>query len=158
MTKDVRFLGGDNIKGCGYTQDKVRYPVQDFVCGRQGDFVITNVTLDPPMSAEACMEHFPEWIPNPGVQKFTVEWLCPDCQNTRKGCGCEDCNRVGACYVCSPKALEVSTIEAAREEEILDAIDAWHEGDGEGQELHEYLGWTVAEYDHWVYTNISPSK
>lgn len=35
---------------------------------------------------------------------------------------------------------------------IDDKIAAWHDGDGEGLELHEYLGWTWEAYCHWVNT------
>ena len=38
----------------------------------------------------------------------------------------------------------------AKEERILDLVDRWHEGDGEGRELHEYLGMTQAEYAAWL--------
>lgn len=39
----------------------------------------------------------------------------------------------------------------------LDArIDAWHNGDGEGQELHEHLGWTWEQYKQWVETRRMP--
>ena len=35
----------------------------------------------------------------------------------------------------------------------LDArIDSWHNGDGEGQSIHEYLGWTWEQYKHWAET------
>jgi len=37
-------------------------------------------------------------------------------------------------------------------EELEARIDAWHNGDGEGQELHEYLGWTWEQYKNWVKT------
>ncbi|WP_107316338.1 hypothetical protein [Achromobacter xylosoxidans] len=40
------------------------------------------------------------------------------------------------------------------ENEIDDFVDAWHEGDGEGLELHEYLGMTWEEYSIWA---TSPS-
>ena len=35
------------------------------------------------------------------------------------------------------------------QDECDDMIDAWHEG-GTGVELHEYLGWTWAEYAEWA--------
>lgn len=41
-------------------------------------------------------------------------------------------------------------------ENVDDRIDAWHGGDGEGQELHEYLGWTLGEYAAWVERNEFP--
>ncbi len=31
-----------------------------------------------------------------------------------------------------------------------DRIEAWHNGAGEGMELHEYLGMTWVEYAAWV--------
>lgn len=31
--------------------------------------------------------------------------VCCDCNGTRQGCGCEDCQRVGGCFVCSPGAI-----------------------------------------------------
>lgn len=36
------------------------------------------------------------------------------------------------------------------EDELDDAVAAWHDGDGDGLELHEYLGWTWEEYGAWV--------
>lgn len=39
---------------------------------------------------------------------------------------------------------------------IDDLIDAWHDGAGEGQELHEYLGWTCEQYARWVETSERP--
>ena len=33
---------------------------------------------------------------------------------------------------------------------IDDAIDAWHEGEGNGMQLHEWLGWTWEEYSDYV--------
>lgn len=35
-------------------------------------------------------------------------------------------------------------------EVLCDRIDEWHFGMGEGQELHEYLGWTLEEYAQWI--------
>lgn len=43
------------------------------------------------------------------------------------------------------------------DEEVDDAIDAWHDGAGPGQSLHEYLGWTWEQYAHWVQTNEIPT-
>jgi hypothetical protein len=34
-------------------------------------------------------------------------------------------------------------------DDIDDAVDAWHRGSGQGQELHQFLGWTWAEYVAW---------
>lgn len=34
--------------------------------------------------------------------------------------------------------------------QIDDAVDAWHDGAGQGQELHEYLGMTWDEYSLWA--------
>lgn len=36
------------------------------------------------------------------------------------------------------------------DDEIDDRIDEWHNGAGAGKPLHEYLGWTRAEYAKWV--------
>lgn len=36
---------------------------------------------------------------------------------------------------------------------IDDLIDAWHDGAGEDQALHEYLGWTWEQYKKWVENN-----
>lgn len=50
--------------------------------------------------------------------------------------------------------LKAELAEAERregeEERILGLVDKWHDGDGEGQELHEYLGMTWPEYGAWV--------
>ena len=34
--------------------------------------------------------------------------------------------------------------------EIDDYIDLWHDGDGDGKKLHEYLGMTWEEYGRWL--------
>jgi len=34
--------------------------------------------------------------------------------------------------------------------DLDDLIERWHEGDGEGMELHEYLGMSREEYRRWV--------
>lgn len=36
--------------------------------------------------------------------------------------------------------------------DIHDRIAQWHDGDGAGQELHEYLGLTWDEYKNWIQT------
>ena len=42
--------------------------------------------------------------------------------------------------------------------QIEKMIEDWHfNGAGEGQELHEYLGWTWEEYVTWVNTGIIPN-
>lgn len=46
----------------------------------------------------------------------------------------------------------------ADEEELLDAIDEWHDGAGVGMDLHEYLGWTWAEFTTWVETSVEPAR
>ena len=46
--------------------------------------------------------------------------------------------------------------ETRTDEEIDDAIERWHGGQGMGQELHEYLGWTWEEYGRWVETGEKP--
>lgn len=44
------------------------------------------------------------------------------------------------------------------EEEIEDKIEDWHfHGAGEGQDLHEFLGWTLEEYQQWAVTGILPN-
>lgn len=35
-------------------------------------------------------------------------------------------------------------------DDIDDFIENWHNGDGEGLELHEYLGLTEEQYSHFV--------
>lgn len=35
-------------------------------------------------------------------------------------------------------------------DEIDDAVDRWHQGDGKGIDLHEYLGWSWEDYGKWV--------
>lgn len=36
------------------------------------------------------------------------------------------------------------------ETQIYQAIDAWHDGAGEDLTLHDFLGWSWAEYAAWV--------
>jgi hypothetical protein len=36
------------------------------------------------------------------------------------------------------------------EEQIDIKIEAWHNGDGEGMELYEYLGVSQEEYAQWI--------
>jgi hypothetical protein len=37
------------------------------------------------------------------------------------------------------------------DKEAIDArVDAWHNGDGEGMELHDFLGMTFEEYIQWL--------
>lgn len=40
--------------------------------------------------------------------------------------------------------------ELEREERVLELVDRWHEGDGRGMEIHEYLGVDPAEYVAWA--------
>lgn len=41
-------------------------------------------------------------------------------------------------------------------DELLDAVEAWHDhGTGD---LWDWLGWTEAEYGHWVETREQPSR
>lgn len=40
--------------------------------------------------------------------------------------------------------------QALTPDELDTKIEAWHNGDGEGKHLHEYLGWTFEEYKCWV--------
>jgi hypothetical protein len=35
-------------------------------------------------------------------------------------------------------------------DEIDDFIDAWHEGEGDNEELHQFLGFTEDEYRLWL--------
>lgn len=37
-----------------------------------------------------------------------------------------------------------------KERKIESKIEEWHNGAGDGQDLHEYLGWSKQEYDNWV--------
>lgn len=46
---------------------------------------------------------------------------------------------------------------ASTTEEVLEAVDAWHEGDSE-LPLHEFLGWTKEEYNRWVLYNLLPDE
>lgn len=44
-------------------------------------------------------------------------------------------------------------------EEIDKQIEDWHfNGAGEGQDLHEYLGWTWEQYAHWAVTGVIPNQ
>lgn len=36
------------------------------------------------------------------------------------------------------------------DELILDYVEAWHNGSGEGIELNEYLGFSPSSYSQWV--------
>jgi len=38
----------------------------------------------------------------------------------------------------------------AEPEAVDDWVEAWHEGEGLGMELHEYLGMTWDEYGDWA--------
>lgn len=38
--------------------------------------------------------------------------------------------------------------------DIHDAIGRWHEGDGYGVELHEYLGMSWDEYARWAESGL----
>lgn len=40
--------------------------------------------------------------------------------------------------------------------DIHDAIEAWHNGDGYGTELHEYLGFLWEDYARWAETGVLP--
>lgn len=37
-----------------------------------------------------------------------------------------------------------------REERLDDLVGRWHAGEGAGRALHEFLGWSLAEYAAWV--------
>ena len=56
-----------------------------------------------------------------------------------------------------PRFTEIE--ETPEETVIYDKIDAWHmsEPGTENLELHEYLGWTIDEYAHWVTTGEIPN-
>lgn len=43
------------------------------------------------------------------------------------------------------------------EEEVMDKIDEWHEGNSE-LELHEFLGWTWEDYGRWAMTGLMPGE
>jgi hypothetical protein len=45
---------------------------------------------------------------------------------------------------------EASPGKPPTDADIDDAISRWHEGHGAGRELHDYLGWSWAEYQAWV--------
>lgn len=37
-------------------------------------------------------------------------------------------------------------------------IDAWHfDGAGAGLSLHEYMGWTLEQYQKWAVTGVLPN-
>ena len=38
---------------------------------------------------------------------------------------------------------------------VDDRVDAWHDGASD-LPLHEYLGWTWAQYQGWVQSNVFP--
>jgi hypothetical protein len=46
---------------------------------------------------------------------------------------------------------------AGEELDVDDFVEAWHEGAGEGLELHEFLGMTWDEYGHWARTAELPA-
>jgi len=46
----------------------------------------------------------------------------------------------------------------ADDNELADAIDAWHRGDRQDLALHAYLGWTVREYERWLVTGTTPPR
>lgn len=52
--------------------------------------------------------------------------------------------------------VPVESAPAAGIGDIHDAIDLWHEGAGEGQPLHEYLGMTWDEYRRWAESSVLP--
>ena len=41
------------------------------------------------------------------------------------------------------------------DEQLDDMVDKWHHADTK-LELHEYLGWTKAQYARWVETGLTP--
>lgn len=41
-------------------------------------------------------------------------------------------------------------VDPANEEAVDAAVGAWHEGDGLGMSLHEYLGWSWEQYKEWM--------
>jgi hypothetical protein len=43
-------------------------------------------------------------------------------------------------------------------DELDDKIQEWHEGAGQGEELHEYLGFTLEEYQEWFKTGMVPKR
>ena len=43
-------------------------------------------------------------------------------------------------------------------DELDDKIQGWHEGAGPGQELHEYLDFTLDEYKDWFKTGLVPER
>lgn len=56
-------------------------------------------------------------------------------------------------------SISESRPETPREKEINDKIDLWHFNlEGQGQELHEFLGWTWEEYVEWVETGVIPDE
>lgn len=46
----------------------------------------------------------------------------------------------------------------ARAEEVDDWVARWHEGDGQGKELHEFLGMSNAEYEQWMHQPLTLYK
>ena len=48
-------------------------------------------------------------------------------------------------------------VTAARtDEEVFARVRDWHRGAAPDKELHEYLGWTWAEYRRWVVSGHKP--
>lgn len=50
----------------------------------------------------------------------------------------------------SDDALGRLSMRRLSEEELDERIDAWHNGDGDDLELHEYLGVSWQDYAAWV--------
>jgi hypothetical protein len=44
------------------------------------------------------------------------------------------------------------------DEEIDDRVEQWHEGEGKGWTLREYLGMTRQQYSRWVLRGINPDS
>jgi len=45
---------------------------------------------------------------------------------------------------------------AKTQEEVEARTEQWHQGDGAGMELHEYLGWSQDQYAKFVETGKLP--
>jgi hypothetical protein len=46
--------------------------------------------------------------------------------------------------------------EEAIEDHLLDLVDEWHAGHGDGRPLHEHLGMTREQYENWLHDDELP--
>jgi hypothetical protein len=57
-------------------------------------------------------------------------------------------------------AASVSALRASvpGADDIDDAVDLWHSLPEDGVELHDFLGWSWAEYGEWVMMSRGPNR